>query len=219
MFSNHGTALDIAAPGIDVLSLRARRTDIMRGLPGVEYEPGSAYVGEDRRYYRAGGTSFATPIVAGTASLLLSKNPDLTNDQVEHMLLHSASDLSVPGVDQFTGFGMLDARAALTADPEFYVDARITTVRAVQSGDAVRVQVLGTADANELGEAWIEIGAGDNPTEWRRVSRSIDAAVIDDVLDELEATNFQGANQWTLRLVTEHRNGRRREARFVLNLG
>ena len=85
-FSNWGPQVAISAPGLDVLSLRARRTDTMRDIPGIEYEPGSAYVGEDRRYYRASGTSFAAPIVTGVASLLLAKNPSLSLEQLKRVL-------------------------------------------------------------------------------------------------------------------------------------
>ena len=54
-------------------------------------------------YSGVDGTSFAAPIVAGTASLLFSTRPDLTGEQVSRMLLHSASDIEIPGTDQFTG--------------------------------------------------------------------------------------------------------------------
>ena len=39
------------------------------------------------------------------------------------------------------------------------------------------------------------------------------------VLDDLNAENFRGAKEWTLRLITEHKDGARREARFNLKLG
>ena len=87
-YSNWGQGIDIAAPGVDVLSLRARGTDLMRNVPGMKYKPGENYVGKDKKYYRASGTSVAAPIVAGTASLMLSKYPHLTNKQVKRMLLH-----------------------------------------------------------------------------------------------------------------------------------
>jgi subtilisin family serine protease len=78
VFSNWGRGIDMAAPGLDILSLRARRTDTMRDISGVEYERAAAFVGADRRYYRASGTSFSAPIVAGAASLLLSSRPELS---------------------------------------------------------------------------------------------------------------------------------------------
>ena len=53
MFSNWGN-VSVAAPGLDVLSLRARRTDLMRGVDGTRYSAGAAYVGDDRRDVEAG---------------------------------------------------------------------------------------------------------------------------------------------------------------------
>jgi len=61
---------------------------------------GSPYVGEDRRYYRASGTSFVAPMVTGVASLLLAKNPSLSLEQLKRVLMHSARDIETPGLDQ-----------------------------------------------------------------------------------------------------------------------
>ena len=58
-FSNWGPLVDIAAPGVDVLSLRARRTDLLSLIRGVKYKRGDGILGEDQSYYRASGTSFA----------------------------------------------------------------------------------------------------------------------------------------------------------------
>ncbi len=219
VFSNWGTAVDIAAPGVDVLSLRARRTDLLRDIPDVKYEPGDSIIGEDKRYYLAAGTSFAAPMVSAVASLLMANNPNLSDEQVERMLLHSAVDIDAPGVDQFTGYGLLDARAALSADPEFFVEARITGVQTAKVRGKTVVRVLGIADANAFGKAWIEIGAGENPTKWKKVSRTIAEPVKGSALDDLAAGNFRGSKQWVLRLIVGHENGRRREARFNLKLG
>ena len=42
----------------------------MLGMEGVRYTAGAAYVGDDKRYYRASGTSFSAPLVSGLASLI-----------------------------------------------------------------------------------------------------------------------------------------------------
>ncbi len=217
-YSNWGAGIDITAPGNDVLSLRARATDLMRDIPEVKYRPGDAYVGADKRYYRASGTSFAAPIVAGVASLLLSANPDLTNEQVERILLQSARDLDVPGVDQLTGYGLLNAGSALQADPKFYITAEITGVNVLAEGGAQSLQVLGTANANQLKRYWVEVGSGKNPARWKRVSTDSTRAVKGAVLTIIPATEFQTSPTWIIRVIVEHQGGKSREARFDLQL-
>ena len=219
VFSNWGAAVDLVAPGTDVLSLRARRTDLMRDIPEVEYEPGAAVVGADRRYYRASGTSFSAPIVAGVASLLLSKRPELSPDEVERILVHSARDIGVPGVDRYTGYGLVDARAALDADPAFFVEARIEGVEAVVEDGATLVRVRGTADADRFVRAWLEIGPGAEPEQWRAVGKQLAAPVRGGEVGRIPAAALQGEPRWTLRLRVEHSDGTLREARFLLTLG
>jgi hypothetical protein len=47
------------------------------------------------------------------AALILSVEPNLTNEEVRHFLERSAKDLGDPGWDQYYGWGRVDARAAL----------------------------------------------------------------------------------------------------------
>jgi subtilisin family serine protease len=60
------------------------------------------------------GTSMATPHVAGVVALIWSANPALTNTAVEDALKKSAKDLGAAGYDTTYGFGLVDARAAIT---------------------------------------------------------------------------------------------------------
>jgi len=218
VFSNWGPEVDIAAPGLDILSLRARYTDTLRGIPDVEYEEGSAYVGADKRYYRASGTSFAAPIIAGAASLIYSKNPALSATEVRRMLLHSARDVGAPGVDQYTGYGVLDAKAALAADPKFFIDARIDAVEVIQSDNGLAVQVLGIASASDFSSARIDIGVGETPKKWITTpAKDIDTAIASRAtLAVIPASVFSGASVWTLRLIVTEKSGRTREARYRL---
>jgi hypothetical protein len=102
-YSGHGRELDIVAPSGDIWT-----TDLV-GLAGwnnsdpkiLDYINGF------------GGTSAATPIAAGVATLILSVEPNLTNDEVRHFLERSAKDLGDPGRDDYYGWGRVDARAAL----------------------------------------------------------------------------------------------------------
>ena len=215
-FSNWGK-IAVTAPGVDILSMRARRTDVMLGIGDTKYAAGSAFVGDDKRHYRASGTSFAAPFVSGLASLMIANDPSLTNTQVMNIIKSTARDVGTPGVDQYTGYGIIDAAAALKAPKDYYLLAGISRVEVVaKGGQAVRVH--GTADANALKSARIEIGAGETPTTWKAVGTVQKSAGPDTVLGDIPASAFQGAPLWQIRVVVTHDSGATREARFRLSL-
>ena len=218
-FSNWGAGIDIAAPGVHIKSLRARQTDFRLTSIDAPYERGSAILGGDRRYYRADGTSFAAPLVTGAASLIWSRNPDLTHTQVRRMLEQSARDIDTPGRDQFTGYGLLDLKAALAIDPEFFTLAEITgvTIEIVDGKQVARV--AGSADADQFARARLEIGSGDNPGKWKRIGKPLKKPVADGVIGDIPVGELRGATRWTIRVVTEHKDKSTREARYVLNIG
>jgi subtilisin family serine protease len=216
-YSSWGHGVDIAAPGVDILSLRARRTDLLT-FEKKDYKPGTAFVGKDKRYYRITGTSFAAPYVSGVASLILSIHPELTDKQVIRMILHSAEDIDIPGWDQFTGYGLLDARAALKADPDFYVISRISKVGGMRQDGRFVIGISGRAMADKFSRAWIEAGEGQDPTQWKKVSEDMTAPVNRGLLALVSPEHFRGASTWTLRLVVEHENGSKRMSTYDLKL-
>lgn len=103
-FSNYGNIVDVAAPGVDILSLRAKGTDM--------YRKGANIIGDE--YYRASGTSMATPFVSGLAALLISKNKDLSNIELEQIISKSCDDLGKAGKDSVFGSGRINAVQALS---------------------------------------------------------------------------------------------------------
>ena len=66
-------------------------------------------------YASWGGTSMATPHVAGVAALLWAANPTLSNAQVRQILRHTAMDLGAAGRDTRFGYGLVQADAAVNA--------------------------------------------------------------------------------------------------------
>lgn len=86
-FSNWGIPIKIAAPGVSVL---------MANRSG-----GSGFLIGGARYNRASGTSFATPLVSGSAALLLGIHPTLTPQQLKTRLIDSA--LTISTTDQLGG--------------------------------------------------------------------------------------------------------------------
>lgn len=89
-FSQSGPHVDLVAPGQRILT-----TDL-----------GGGYASYD-------GTSEATPLVAGTAALLLGQEPARSPAEVMQLLLDTSVDLGPAGRDDDFGFGRLDAAAAL----------------------------------------------------------------------------------------------------------
>jgi subtilisin family serine protease len=92
MRSRFGNHIDLSAPGWEVLS-----TTVNGG------------------YWADSGTSYATPLVAGMAAVLLSINPTLGGEEVMELLKTTARDLGAAGWDQFFGWGRVDFGAAAAA--------------------------------------------------------------------------------------------------------
>ena len=61
------------------------------------------------------GTSFASPLVAGAAALLISARPELSSAEVVSVLEASADDLGPVGRDDVYGFGRVNIYRALVA--------------------------------------------------------------------------------------------------------
>lgn len=89
-FSNYGNWLTLSAPGTDILTTM----------------DGGGYGYED-------GTSFASPIAAAVAALVLAVAPQLTNEQVREILKQSADQVGQPGYDQYFGWGRVNAARAV----------------------------------------------------------------------------------------------------------
>ena len=88
-----GPQMDVAAPGVGIYSTYTRNA------PST--------------YSHLSGTSMATPHVSGLAALLWAYDPTLTALQVTHLITSTAHDVHSPGWDERTGWGRIDARAAL----------------------------------------------------------------------------------------------------------
>jgi len=63
--------------------------------------------------YSMNGSSYAAPIVTGTAALLKEKYPFMTGDLLRQTILSTATDIGIPGVDEDYGWGLLNIDKAL----------------------------------------------------------------------------------------------------------
>lgn len=107
-FSNYGTGLDIAAPGVDIYTTDRQGTNGYNASPS----PAGDY------YSSFSGTSAAAPHIAGVAALILAVNNSLTSAQVTSILTASAEKVGGyfydgNGWSAELGFGRLNACRAL----------------------------------------------------------------------------------------------------------
>lgn len=216
-FSNWGRHIKIVAPGVDILSLRARRTDFMLVSGAKNYRAGESFVGPESQFMRASGTSFSAPLVSAVASLIWAKNPGLTNEQVERMLLESADDIGLPGWDHYFGAGRLNAYKALKADPDYFLTAKVNEVVVAQDDGEMVIQVLGTAAGSELEEIEIQLGQGETPTEWKTVFDDGDA-VVNGLVGTFPVSEFTDVGKWSVRIIVKDDN-QTKEARGSIDVG
>lgn len=123
-FTSRGAAVDVAAPGDQILSTQSPNSILAalgQTLEGDYFGDTPQTSAQNRaNYMRLSGTSMATPHVAGVVALLLEANPTLTPKQVREILVTTATDMVVegdpelkPGFDKASGFGMVNVRKAL----------------------------------------------------------------------------------------------------------
>src|SRR3954451_5116082 len=103
-----GATDDADAPA----SFTTRSPYVDLSAPGVDIPVASAL---DDSWQPESGTSFSSPMVAGAAAWLWTARPTLDASQVAEILRTTARDVSTPGYDEATGYGILDMQAALAA--------------------------------------------------------------------------------------------------------
>ena len=100
-FSQKNRFVDIAAPGVDVLSTFPMDGCMICDRLGV------------KAYGTISGTSMATPHVAGVAALLWSEFPDATAEEIADAMMNGAMDLGASGKDKKFGHGLVQAVSSL----------------------------------------------------------------------------------------------------------
>lgn len=166
-FSNYGSAVDIAAPG--------------QWMKRARHENDSAYSND------GGGTSYACPLVAGAAALLISVDPTLTPAEVKELLETTG--------DEVAGFGegvlRLNAGAAQAELNSVYVSIPYQPTRLLHSGSvSITPDVRGEA---ERVDALLNGNVLDSKTgaPW---DFNIDTSSISFGVAQIEFIGYQGAD-------------------------
>ncbi len=137
-FSSSNDRVSVAAPGVDIAST----------VPGG--------------YSSLSGTSMATPYVAATAALLLSRasalGQSLSPSAVTSILQSTATDLLTAGRDNKTGYGLINPVAALSslAGAPTQLSLSLSSLpRRIKSGAAITISARATTNAQPAAGAAI----------------------------------------------------------------
>lgn len=120
-YSNRGQGLSVVAPSDGGWPIIAARASWDQGNAGMPADKKYYVDGVDRGpYYKHfGGTSSATPLVAGICALVLSANPNLTSLEVKSILERTADKIGPPreydarGYSTKYGYGRVNADKAV----------------------------------------------------------------------------------------------------------
>ncbi|MFJ3205465.1 type VII secretion-associated serine protease mycosin [Streptomyces sp. NPDC086989] len=121
--SQHGPQVDLAAPGVDIVTGCADESGSESGSgsgPDAGSDVGSGSgSGPDTGLCSHHGTSDATALASASAALLWSVHPDWTSNQVLRVMLNTAAGPgSRGGRNDYVGYGVVRPRTALlAADP------------------------------------------------------------------------------------------------------
>lgn len=144
-YSNWGREIAVCAPSNNFHPLDRNIHVPGRGIwttdnedYGLDFTPGSRFTG------RFGGTSSATPLVAGVAALVLSANPELTAVEVKEILQATADKIVDPepdpvlgltkgdydenGHSEWFGYGKVNAHQAMARAKELLEERTATEV-------------------------------------------------------------------------------------------
>jgi len=157
-FSNNGLWVDVAAPGVDILSLRAKNTDM--------YGDGIHIV--DEHYYIASGTSMACPVVSGVVGLLLSNKPNLNQNEIKTIISNAVDEVNSI---KYIGMGRINAYKALVLEPAIAV---LDSIPNWKYGVEGVIDIEGTASGEGFQYCVVEYGRGKIPSSWTELSNSTD---------------------------------------------
>ena len=179
-FSNGGQKVDVAAPGVDILSTRASTNNMCTEARGNIVGTSYCYVS---------GTSMATPHVAGLAALVLANNPSLTNEDVRQIIHTGAVDLGTQGKDRDFGFGRIDAYGSIALSDTQPLAPMITSPSSRMVVYGLGLQIMGSVPGPDFAQYKVEAGAGRDPAEWDTLTASI-SQVIDGTLATVDTTQL-----------------------------
>jgi subtilisin family serine protease len=222
-YSNFGMKLDVAAPGGQggPVSSASPATHILSAVPQNSQLAASGYPvfldALGKSYIPIAGTSMASPHVAALAALLIDLHPAWTNEEIRQAIRQSALDVGAPGFDSDSGYGRIDAAAALSLGA---VPPPTASLYEPYGGQilrgAVAVKGVVSVAAGLSGTYALQRGTGSAPPSFSTVaSGAVPANTA--VLATLDTGNFADGLH-TLRIVTTDSTGKKSEDRNLVTI-
>lgn len=215
--SLHGPASDLGAFSVGAIDMSGTRSTISNwgpnnGVLGPGEQIYSLFSKDTKQsviqsirkagYWKQSGTSFSTPMVAATASLMLTLNPNLTPEEIEAILTNTATDMYEPGWDGMSGGGLLNATEALkNVSNKNVLVAKISGLR-INRDDrkGVRsVDVFATV-GGPIKEFVVELGKGKNPGRFDQVPGVLTKPANNDWVSRIPESMLRGSKDWVVRL-------------------
>lgn len=206
--SNKGKTVTMAAPGESIYSISSTTGN----------KNGVIMPTSDTEYHRLNGTSFAAPYVAGAASLVWAKYPELSNRQLANLLLYTAKDLEDPGWDIETGAGMVNVREAMLKGAEPVPGLRISDFIFLEEKGSLRwIDIYGVVDG-PVEEYTIHYAKGYDPDEddYREICEPAQVQVDHGLLCRVNKKKLKGS-KWTFKLSAKLSNGTSRHVSMGVN--
>lgn len=116
-FSSHGPAVDVTAPGVDIVAAVNASSGKALGQLSGDFGGRSPHdeIANRALYASFSGTSMSAPHVAGMVALLLEADPTLTPAEIRFVVTATARDILGAGRDIASGWGTVDVPSALAA--------------------------------------------------------------------------------------------------------
>lgn len=95
------------------------------------------------------GTSAAAPHAAAVAALICDADPTLTKDEVQNLLTYGATDISLPGIDSISGYGLINALSSCVSDTLVLTPAFLNMVNTKNFRTTSYIKASGPLPAND----------------------------------------------------------------------